>query len=161
MKKGKLNDESAKEIVNVMATLNRKASEALEGLNASALTDVTGFGLFGHLHEMLAGSGTSAKINSAAVPFLDDVMPLAKEGIYPGGAQRNLNRIDKVVEWGEDVSNELKIMLSDPQTSGGLLAAVSPEHADELVTRLQAADTPAAAMIGEVIEGPESKIHLE
>lgn len=160
LKKGKLSQAGAKEIVDVMATLNRAAAEALDGLAVHALTDVTGFGLFGHLHEMLSGSQTSAKILADAVPFLQEVQPLAKEGVYPGGAKRNLNRIDPVVDWGDAVSDEMKIMLADPQTSGGLLISVAPEDSEKLLERLQAANTPVAALIGEITEGAQSRIQV-
>lgn len=159
IKKGKCSPESAKAIVEIMATLNRKAAEAMEGLTVHALTDITGFGLLGHLYEMICGSGVSAKLSAEAVPILGEVHDLAAEKIYPGGAQRNLNRITPHVDW-ENCSDETKIMLSDPQTSGGLLIAVSADDAGELVERLVRGQTPAAALIGEITEKGESWIQV-
>lgn len=160
LKKGKLSATGAHEITEIMATLNRQAAEALEGLQVNALTDITGFGLLGHLLEMLEGSRVSARIQADLVPFHPEVQALAEAKVYPGGAQRNLNRVDKRVDWHDLASDALKIMLSDPQTSGGLLIAVAAKDAPTLIERLKASSTPAADCIGEIIAGDDARIQL-
>lgn len=159
-KKKRLEQATLQRIVDVMATLNRSASEALEGLRVHALTDVTGFGLLGHLMEMADGSQVTASVSSSNVPVLKEVWPLAREGVYPGGASRNLQRVDPYVQWPDDISDETKIVLADPQTSGGLLVAISPHDVDELLNRLEAAGTLARAVIGEVEERSDRAIRV-
>jgi len=149
LKKGLLANATKNKIVDVMATLNRAAAEALDGLEVHALTDITGFGLLGHLVEMLTGSRVGARIRAADVPVLEEVWPLARDGVYPGGAKRNLERFDRSVDWPEATPEEAKIVLADPQTSGGLLIAVAPHELDRLTNRLADAEFTAAA-IGEI-----------
>lgn len=151
-KKDRLEQTTMRKIVELMAKLNRGAAEALDGLQVHALTDITGFGLLGHLIEMADGSQVSARINSSDVPVLEEVWPLALEGLYPGGATRNLQRVTPQVQWSDSMSQEKKIVLSDPQTSGGLLIAIAPQDVDELLHRLDAADTLARAVIGEIVD---------
>ena len=150
LKKGLLANVTKNKIIDVMATLNRAAAEALDGLEVHALTDVTGFGLLGHLVEMLTGSRVAARIRTADVPVLEEVWPLARDGVYPGGAQRNLDRLDRSVHWPDATPEEIKIVLADPQTSGGLLIAIAPHELDRLMDRLSGAEVPAAAVIGEI-----------
>lgn len=158
IKKGLLDDEAKGRIVAVMKTLNRAAAEALDGLRVHALTDVTGFGLLGHLSEMIGGSRVAARLDVAAVPALPEAFELARRQVYPGGAVRNLEATAEAVEWGEGTPDETRLVLADPQTSGGLLIAVDARDLDELLARLTAAGTPACAVIGEVLEGPPGRI---
>ena len=150
LKKGLLADSTKNKIVDVMATLNRAAAEALDGLEVHALTDITGFGLIGHLVEMLTGSGVGARLVTADVPVLEQVWPLARDGVYPGGTKRNLERFDRSVNWPDATPEEMKMVLADPQTSGGLLIAIAPHELDRLIDRLASAEVPAAAVIGEI-----------
>ena len=150
LKKGRLADATRDRIVDIMATLNRAAAESLEGLQVHALTDVTGFGLLGHLMELLSAAGVGARLNTAEIPVVDDVWSLAREGIFPGGAKRNLTRVDRSVTWSAATPEEVKIVLADPQTSGGLLIAIAPDDRDRLLDRLSGAGVPAAAVIGEI-----------
>lgn len=149
LKNGLLGDDARNKIVDVMATLNRAAAEALDGLDVHALTDITGFGLLGHLIELITGSGVGARIEPADVPVLEEVWPLAREGVYPGGAKRNLDRHDRSVKWLGPTPEEVKIVLADPQTSGGLLISVAPRDLDRLNARLADAGVTSAA-IGEI-----------
>jgi selenide,water dikinase len=150
-KREKLSPTGQQTVTRTMATLNRAAAESLDGLAVHALTDVTGFGLVGHLSEMMAGSQTTARISAGKVPLLDEVWTLAAAGVYPGGAKRNLDQFGSRVTWPTGSDDVLKVVLADPQTSGGLLIAVAAEDAPRLVERLQAAKTLAAAVIGEVV----------
>lgn len=131
-KNNQLAPESLRHIVNIMATLNRDAAEALDGLQVHALADVTGFGVLGHLVEIAEGSDPTAIVHRSSVPVLDEVWPLGRHGIYPGGANRNAQRIEPCLQWPDAVSSEMKIVLSDPQTSGWLLIAVASQDVDEL-----------------------------
>ncbi len=150
LKKGLLADATKNRIVDVMATLNRAAAEALDGLEVHALTDITGFGLLGHLIEMLNGARVGARLIAGDVPVLEEVWPLARDGVYPGGAKRNLDRFDRSVIWPDATPEEMKLVLADPQTSGGLLIAIAPHELDRLIARLADAKVPAAAVIGEI-----------
>jgi selenide,water dikinase len=149
-KKGQLDTPAKHRVVEVMATLNRAAAEALDGLEVHALTDVTGFGLLGHLSEMLIGSHVAARLSAEDVPVLDGAASLARDGVYPGGARRNLDRVDSSIRWPDQTSDELKLVLADPQTSGGLLIAIAPQDLDRLIDRLAGAQVSTAAVIGEI-----------
>ncbi len=120
-----------------------------------ALTDITGFGLIGHLREMLlASENVSAKIHSSRVPLLDGAIECARAGHIPGGLNANRDFAECVVDYKEKISDETKALLFDPQTSGGLLIAVAEDRACELIGELKAAGIPAVD-IGEV--SPETK----
>lgn len=161
IKKGVLAEEPRRRIIEVMKTLNRAAAEALVGLDVHALTDVTGFGLLGHLGEMTGGSGVSARLNLSAIPAFDEAWQLARQCVYPGGAMRNLEAFGDRATWGEGVPDEARIVIADPQTSGGLLIAIAPHHVDELVRRLAAVGTLAQAVIGEIFDDPTGRIIVE
>jgi selenide,water dikinase len=160
LKKGLLDDATTKKVVEVMATLNRSAAEALDGLRVHALTDITGFGLLGHLAEMAEGSGVSIRLNRAAVPVLGEVRRFAGQGIYPGGATRNRERIEPKVQWAAKISEETKIILTDPQTSGGLLVAIAPDDVDEPLNRLAESGVLAQAVIGGVTGRSDRSIEI-
>ena len=149
VKQGAASRQLAGRAVEVMAALNRAASEAMTAAGVRAAVDVTGFGLLGHLRKMLEASGVSARLDMASVPVLDGVAGLVEAGVYPGGSMRNLRSAAPVVE-NRAGETALKI-LADAQTSGGLLMAVPPEVLDRLVEGLAGA-APAAAVIGEFTE---------
>ena len=144
--------------VEVMTTLNRAASEAMGQVGVRAATDVTGYGLLGHLRSMLKASGVAATVESGAVPLLPGALDLAAGGHVPGGTRRNLADLEPDLTWARSVDEPLRILLGDAQTSGGLLIAAPAESVDALLTRLSAAGTPAAAVVGEVVDGPPGSI---
>jgi selenide,water dikinase len=146
--------------VRIMATLNKNAAVAASEVGVNACTDVTGFGLLGHLHEMTAGSGTGAAISSAQVPVLPDVVELATQGVVPGGTQRNLAFVEPFVSFDATVSEVQRLILADAQTSGGLLLAVPAERAAALVQALEAGGVPVRAEIGEITEDPAGHIRV-
>jgi selenide,water dikinase len=115
--------------VAVMTTLNRDASEAALAAGASAATDVTGFGLLGHLHELALASGVAAELDAAAVPAIDGVIDLlrAPEPPIAGGSRRNRDWVEPWVDWDDGVPEELRWLLCDAMTSGGLLVAARPD----------------------------------
>jgi selenide,water dikinase len=138
-----------------MATLNREAAEALAGTDPHAVTDITGFGLAGHLAEMAEASAVAVEIDLAALPLLPGALEAAATGLVPAGAGKNRDSLAAVLEVAAG-ADELRVDLClDPQTSGGLLAAVAPEHAKALVRRL-----PGAAVVGRVVEGPAGRVSL-
>jgi selenide,water dikinase len=145
--------------VMVMTTLNAGAAEAMLAVGVHAATDVTGFGLLGHLHEMLTASGVGAQIELNATPVLDEAWGLAAAGCVPDGSYNNFHYLESFVTWAERIERPARLVLCDAQTSGGLLLAVSPERTDDLLAALQKQATPAAAVIGEVVaEGPAGHI---
>jgi selenide,water dikinase len=127
-KRGVASEELLQAAVELMTTTNDAASEAMVAAHAEAATDVTGFGLLGHLQRMLAASGVAARIDASAIPVLPGVLELAIDGVVPGGTQRNRAYLRSAVEWGELTKSE-QLVLADAQTSGGLLIATrEPER---------------------------------
>ncbi len=142
-------------MVRVATALNRAASEAMVEVGVSAATDVTGFGLLGHLYEMTSASGVAVEVVASAVPVIEGTWPLAEAGIVPGGTRRNLAFVEPHTVWPEGLGETAKLVLSDAQTSGGLLISVPAERAEALLERLSASHgDPAAQVIGRVV-GPE------
>ena len=137
------------EAIRVMAALNRAAGQAMADVGASAATDITGFGLLGHLHEMTRASGVRARILLSAVPILEEAWGLARAGIVPGGTQRNRAALAGAVIW-EGIDEDGQILLCDAQTSGGLLIAVPGDRLARLVQALRAGGTLASEVVGEI-----------
>jgi selenide,water dikinase len=136
----------------VMTTLNKNAAQAALDVGVHACTDITGFGLLGHLREMTAGSGVGARISFRQVPVLSGVMDLAARGIVPGGTKRNLAYVQPFVSFDAAVDALQQVVLADAQTSGGLLIAVPAERAAALARALHDGGVPVVADIG-AIEG--------
>lgn len=157
IKAGVADPETVAAAVASMATLNRVAAEAMLRVGAHAATDVTGFGLLGHLREMLRASRLGARISAGAVPLLPGARALAEAGHIPGGTKRNRADLGESVRWSEGVPESLRVLLYDAQTSGGLLVAAAPEAAAQLVSELVAAGMPAA-VIGELEPAPAGDI---
>ena len=137
------------EAIRVMAALNRAAGQAMTDVGVSAATDITGFGLLGHLHEMTRASGVRARILLSAVPILEEAWGLARAGTVPGGTQRNRAALAGAVIW-EGIDEDGQILLCDAQTSGGLLIAVPGDRLARLVQALRAGGTPASEVVGEI-----------
>ena len=136
LKRGQADPGRLQEAVDVMTTLNAPASEAMVAAGADAATDVTGYGLLGHLHFMLAASGVGAEIDAAAVPLLEGTLGLAARGIVPGGTRKNHVFLRAHVDWGT-LPEEEQLVLADAQTSGGLLIAIAEERAQVLADALR------------------------
>jgi selenide,water dikinase len=123
--------------VEAMSALNRNGAEAARACGAHALTDVTGFGLLGHLHEMCEASGLGAELEAAAVPALPGALELAAGGgAEAGGSRRNAEDAERFTAWSGDVPPERRAILTDAMTSGGLLAAVPPGGAEMAATKI-------------------------
>jgi selenide,water dikinase len=140
--------------VETMTTLNAAAAAAMGEAGVAAATDVTGFGLLGHLRRMLEASGAAARIDADAVPLLPGVLDLARRDVVPGGTKRNHAWVARVTDWGGLTQPE-QLVLVDAQTSGGLLIAT--RHPDALRTALDERDV-AHATIGEVVDGEPGRI---
>lgn len=152
--------ESIRAAVASMTTLNRAGSEAMQEVGVSAATDVTGFGLLGHLHSMLQASGLSAQVQATSVPFLPGARELAAKGFVPAGTNRNLEDLSGFLQWSAAIDPDTRTVLADAQTSGGLLIAVPTARVEELVDALRAADTPVAARVGAVRDGSPGTITI-
>jgi selenide,water dikinase len=145
--------------VRSMSALNRAAAEAAATVAVHAVTDVTGFGLLGHLGEMTQGSKVSARIHAGRLPLLPDVVALAEAGLIPGGTRRNLQAVAATVRWDPAIPEPLRFVIGDAQTSGGLLFA-TPDP-DDLIRALTAAGVEVAARIGEIVgEDPAGTIEV-
>ena len=160
IKHGAATDDVVRQAVSVMSALNRGAAEAMVAAGAHAATDVTGFGLLGHLHRLLVASGVAARVRSADVPVLPGARSLAEAGHVPGGTRRNLADLAGHVTFAPAVDEVTRTLLGDAQTSGGLLIAVPRPRAHELVAALEGV-APVRAAIGEVVEGPPGAIDVE
>jgi len=144
--------------VAVMTTLNAGAARALRAVDVHAATDVTGFGLLGHLHSLLTASGAAAEVQAAAVPLLARARELAERGAIPGGTRRNLESLAGAVEFAAGIDETTRLLLADAQTSGGLLIALPEPQVQALRAALQRERAPAAAQIGRVVAGPAGRI---
>jgi selenide, water dikinase len=151
LKEGRAEPAIVERAIEIMGTLNKAASEAMLEAGVQAATDVTGFGLVGHLYEML-GSSLSATISFEAVPFVPGADKLAAEGLLPGGSKRNLEALGDVVDTGP-LGDAHRALLFDAQTSGGLLIAVHPSKTKRLMDALGARGVADAAVIGRLEAG--------
>ena len=146
--------------VETMRQLNRAGAEAMMEAGVKSATDVTGFGLMGHLLGMLKASGTAAKLRFSDVPLLPGVLELADRGVVPGGTRNNLDAFDAQIAWGAGITDEEKLILCDAQTSGGLLIAVpsasTPGMLDGLAQR-----GVTGAVIGRVAAAEEAANTIE
>jgi selenide, water dikinase len=136
----------------VMTTLNAGAAGAALSVGPSAMTDVTGFGLLGHLHELVLASGVEARVDADSVPLLDGALDLLAGGALAGGSRRNREWVEPHVRWADTVPEPLRNMLCDAMTSGGLLIAVAPERADAMEMALD------AGRIGALVAGEPGRI---
>lgn len=160
IKAGRAPDDMIAAAVRNMKTLNKAASEAMVEAGVKSATDITGFGLLGHLHEMLHAGGISARLALSDIPFINGVRELARSSV-PGGTRANLRYIEDKVGWGKGISEDEKLMLADAQTSGGLLIAVPREKLDLLLSGLASRGVETRAVIGRVTEGDAGKIFIE
>jgi selenide,water dikinase len=155
IKRGKATEAQVAAAVETMTGLNATASDAMVEVGVEAATDVTGFGLLGHLHEMLAASGVAADVEAAAVPFLDGALDLARDGVVPGGTKRNARFLDRLVD--RELEEHEWLALADAQTSGGLLIATT--RPDDLRAALEDRGVLAAA-IGRTSRGEPGRIRI-
>ncbi len=146
--------------IEVMSALNKASSETMMEIGVNACTDITGFGLLGHLKSMVEASGVTARVNFSQVPLIEGAWKLLQEGVAPGGTHRNLHSVDQVTSWDSSLSNEAKIVLCDAQTSGGLLLSVSSFKLPALLAALSERGVSDAVVIGDVVVRGASEIEV-
>jgi selenide, water dikinase len=151
VKAGLVEGSSLARLTEVMATLNRQAAELMSSYAVHACTDVTGFGLIGHACEMIEGSPVGFIIQAAALPLLPGVEGFCEMGLLPAGLYRNREFREAMVEIDPSVPRPLADVVFDPQTSGGLLIALTEDEAKALLERMHREGVPDAAIIGEVV----------
>ncbi len=161
IKAGRLPAPALAEVAGLMTTLNRGAKDAALAAGAHAATDVTGFGLLGHLRHLLLGARAAARLVARAVPVIPAVRPFAEEGLLPGGTRKNLAYVEPHVRWDPGITEAERLLLCDAQTSGGLLLAVAPDDVAALCSELARRGAPARAVIGEIVPGPPGTLSVE
>jgi selenide,water dikinase len=159
LKRDALLEAGMAEAIRSMTTLNDGAARAALKVGVSAATDVTGFGLIGHLTAMLEASKVAAELAFEAIPILPHAKDLASRGVIPGGTQRNLEAASRV-EWAAELTPADRFLCVDAQTSGGLLFSVPKENEAALLAALREENTPAAAVIGRVVPGNAGRIRV-
>lgn len=160
LKAGRLGDKTLQRLTEQMAMLNMKASRVMVSLGAHACTDVTGFGLLGHACEMAQNSGVAVELFCDRIPLISEVVELAGMGLVPKGMYDNREFRAGMTHSVGKVADFMLDILCDPQTSGGLLISVSPSVADKMLDQLRQVGYKEAAIIGQVVDGPESKVIL-
>ncbi len=160
IKGGLASEKAARTAVALMAMLNKGAAEVIRDFPVSACTDVTGFGLLGHLAEMIDGTGLEAVVDSRLVPVLEDVVGFASMGLVPAGAHNNRLFREYMVALDPVVSPVTRDILFDPQTSGGLLIGCPEDQAEALKTRLVDKGIEYASVIGRIEKADISRIRV-
>jgi selenide,water dikinase len=161
IKKGMVGDDVIKRVVGIMASLNRYASEVMLETGVNACTDITGFGLLGHLCELVETSKVGAAIYAEKVPVIEPALRLAKERAVPGGTLANLKYAEEKTDWADGITDEQKLILCDAQTSGGLLISVPKEKEAKLLESLVSRGVPDATVVGEIIEDERCRIQVK
>jgi selenide,water dikinase len=161
IKLGKASDALAEKIGKIMATLNKKPSEIMQHHRVHACTDVTGFGLLGHLYEMMKASGVSAQLYHSRIPILEEALPFASGETIPGGTKSNEKFLAPFISLDAKISPEQATLIYDAQTSGGLILSAHPDDAEALLKELHEEGVLAAQIIGEVVAGEAGRIKVE
>ena len=151
-------DALVKKVGALMAVLNKDAAQAVREVGVHAVTDVTGFGLLGHLLEMTQASGVSAEIFAHSVPTLEEAWEFVRKGKIPAATHTNLKYVNPHIRYKKGLKRVISLMLADPQTAGGLLIAVPADRTERLTGRLKELKTPAASCIGRITEEQDKRI---
>jgi len=160
LKGGALNDKLTAEITELMATLNKGASEAMMEVGVNAATDITGFGLLGHALEMAKASKVGIRLNARDVPIISEAITFAAMGMMPEGSHRNRNFCSNDIEISPQLDPLIIDLLTDSQTSGGLLISVAREKADLLLQKLIEKKITTAKIVGEILSKPKKIIEV-
>lgn len=161
IKAGLASDDLTETVTQLMVTLNKGAAEIMANYPVHACTDITGFGLLGHLAEMLVDSECGIRLRSDQIPVIPEAIEFGEMGLIPAGAYRNREFREAMTDISSAVPRVLRDIFFDPQTSGGLLICVPQEHAEDLLDELRDKDMEASAIIGEVISEPSEKIVID
>lgn len=151
VKQGKRTEADIPEAIHCMAAINRPGGDAIFEVGASTATDVTGYGLGGHLVEVAKASNVGVELHWDAFPILPGVMDLINEGCYPGGTKKNRTYFSEWIEYADDITEQEEILTCDAQTSGGLIISVPADKADAMVESCKKHNALSAAVIGEVV----------
>ena len=149
-KQGITPDDILKNAVDVMANLNKGAAEAMMRVGINSCTDITGFGLMGHLRGMTRGSKVGAIINASDVPVLPGVWDLLGKNVVPGGTFRNMNGVEDSVDWDKSLTDQQRLLMCDAQTSGGLLISVTKDKVEKLLSELEISGVETRVIVGEI-----------
>ena len=160
IKKDMAHESIINESIKIMTHLNDGAANAMNEIGVNACTDITGYGLLGHLFEMCKASNLSAKINFNKLPLIQGTYELAQQKFIPGGTKKNLDYISSEVNFSKDISQEEKYLMADSQTSGGLLISVSKDKAKDLQNLLIKNGCLSNTIIGEMEILNEFSIHV-
>jgi selenide,water dikinase len=160
IKRGVADETATRIATESMKTLNQAASKAMVAVGVNACTDVTGFGLLGHLYEMLSASEVAGCVDADQIPILPTAEECARQGITTGGARNNETYLSPWLRFDPGVTPERRQVLFDPQTSGGLLMSVPPEKLSALLDALEAEGVAVRAVIGEIVDGPAGRIDV-
>ncbi len=160
LKRGLLENDTREKLISLMSDLNKTASEIMQNYPVNACTDVSGFGLLGHLLEMARASKVEVNLFSDKVPVIKNVKKFVTADIVPGGTLNNLDYISEFVVWPDNFSENNKIILADAQTSGGLLISIPQSYAKKLVNELITKGVHNTSVIGEVIKKKKGKIFV-
>ena len=155
-----LEEERINEAMRVMATLNKYAADTMKGFDVSACTDITGFGLAGHILEMAEGSDVTIEIETDAVPIIDGAREFASMGLIPAGAYKNRDYSGHKIDMADTIPTDIQDILYDPQTSGGLLIAVVQDQVEAMLAELEKNTDTEFAVIGQVTEKKEMPIYF-
>lgn len=155
-KKGLAPKDAIVEASNSMKTLNKYAADALSNFSPHAVTDITGFGLLGHLKEVCQASNVSASIDFSKLEFFSSVLDLAKSGIIPGGTKRNLKYVEQFIHFNPDLDDVQKLLTADAQTSGGLLITLAEDQAKSYIEKTNNSST----IIGQIIAKKSKHIYV-
>lgn len=153
--------KTMEEATKIMATLNKKASEEMAKFKVKGATDITGFGLIGHSMEMAKASNVTLEFNINKIPYLEEAEYLASIGMIPAGSYRNRQYCEKFVNFDSNISDDLKMILYDAQTSGGLLIAINKENTDNYLDELKKNNYFYAVKIGQVVEKEDYYIKIK
>lgn len=148
IKKGLCSPEEVENVTKIMSVLNKDAAEVMLSVGVSTATDITGFGLIGHLFEVCSASKVKAVIYKDKVPLIDGVLKLAKEGVAPGGTKANIKAYSQLVKWNGAYTEVDELVLNDAQTSGGLLIFTPEKNAGAIVKKLKDKGSVSAEIIG-------------
>lgn len=161
IKRGECDEGLAEEASQLMATLNKPGAILAERGLLRCCTDITGFGLSGHLIELCKGSNVTAEINASSLPLISDaVTQLAESGCVPGGSRKNLEYAEPDTLFDGNVTEAQRLIFADAQTSGGLLLSVPPQNIDAVMETLRETSAPCAAIIGKTTAPQDHTVHL-
>jgi cysteine desulfurase len=160
IKRGMVDERTAEEAISLMSTLNRKAADTMSEFKVNACTDITGFGLLGHLKEMVKASGVNAEVYAEKVPVIEHAKDFITANVIPGGTLNNLDFVSDCVEWPQEISRTIKIILCDAQTSGGLLMSIPSNAGTRLEQALRVNGVANASIVGRITSVGDGKIFV-